>query len=342
MKTRIYLAMNYWPNDEYWLCSEFKENGIDFRLIGINNKLRKLRYLRLFGNTIWNLTKIIRAVKIALGTKKDEIVIVQDDTASSVFIAMLLRIFFKSNYTICLNMMDNLKSNFLKKNLYKYAFKHMYASTNNRNVSDLYCNLYHLPQDKFFYLPDCISNWGMNILKNDAECQDKGYIFSGGSSYRDWDLFIDVAKKLPACKFVGIARKSKFPNTQLPPNLEMHFDVNELVFNKYLRDSRIVFMPINVKTQGGQIVIFTSGLYHKPIVTTSTAAIKTYIENGRNGLLCEFKDTKSAIQAIEKLMVNNDLRERLGEELYNDVSKLTPSHFVNLLFKFLKTKNIYQ
>lgn len=342
MKTRIYLAMNYWPNDEYWLCSEFKENGIDFRLIGINNKLRKLRYLRLFGNTIWNLTKIIRAVKIALGTKKDEIVIVQDDTASSVFIAMLLRIFFKSNYTICLNMMDNLKSNFLKKNLYKYAFKHMYASTNNRNVSDLYCNLYHLPQDKFFYLPDCISNWGMNILKNDAECQDKGYIFSGGSSYRDWDLFIDVAKKLSTCKFVGIARRSKFPNTQLPPNVEMHFDVNESDFNKYLKNSRIVFMPINVKTQGGQIVVFTAGLYHKPIITTNTAAIKTYIENGRNGLLCEFKDTTSAIQAIERLMADNDLRERLGEELYNDVKKLTPSHFVNLLFEFLKTKNIYQ
>ena len=197
MKTRIYLAMNYWPNDEYWLCSEFKEKGIDFRLIGINNKLRKLRYVRLFGNSIWNLTKFIRAVKIALWTKKDEIVIVQDDTASSVFIALFLRIFFKSNYTICLNMMDNLKSNFLKRNLYKYAFKHMYASTNNRNVSDLYCNLYHLPQDKFFYLPDCISNWGMNILKSGVECQDKGYIFSGGSSYRDWDLFIDVAKKLP-------------------------------------------------------------------------------------------------------------------------------------------------
>ena len=72
----------------------------------------------------------------------------------------------------------------------------------------------------------------MNILKNDAECQDKGYIFSGGSSYRDWDLFIDVAKKLSTCKFVGIARRSKFPNTQLPPNVEMHFDVNESDFNK--------------------------------------------------------------------------------------------------------------
>lgn len=101
-------------------------------------------------------------------------------------------------------------------------------------------------------------------------------------------------------------------------------------------------MPINVKTQGGQIVVFTAGLYHKPIITTNTAAIKTYIENGRNGLLCEFKDTTSAIQAIERLMADNDLRERLGEELYNDVKKLTPSHFVNLLFEFLKTKNIYQ
>lgn len=60
------------------------------------------------------------------------------------------------------------------------------------------------------------------------------------------------------------------------------------------------------------------------------------------GLLCEFKDTTSAIQAIESLMTDKDLRERLGEELYNDVRKLTPSHFVNLLFDFLKIENIYQ
>lgn len=340
MKTSVYLVMNYWPSDEYWLCSEIKKRGIDFRLIGINNKLRKLRYTKIIGNIIWNLIKMIRAIKISIGVKKNEIIIVQDDTASSVFIGCFLRLFFKSNYTICLNMMDNLKSNFFKRSLYKYSFKYIYASTNNRNVSDLYCKLYHLPQDKFLYLPDCISNWGMNILKSNIECLDKGYIFSGGSSYRDWDLFIDVAKNLPVYNFVGIARKSKFPNTRLPKNIEMHFDVNELDFNKYLRDARVVFMPINVKTQGGQIVIFTAGLYHKPIVTTNTAAIKTYIENGRNGLLCEFKDVVSATQALQKLMSDNGLRERLGEELYNDIKELTPSHFVSLLFNFLKTKKL--
>lgn len=341
MKQNVYLVMNYWPSHNYWLCSEMKDRGIKYRLIGIDNDIRKLRYAYLFGGIIWKLLRFLRAAKIAIGVKGNEVIIVQDDTASSVFIACFLRLLSKPNNIISLNMMDSLKSNFIKQGLYKCAFKNMFASTNNKNLSDLYCSLYRLPQDKFFFLPDCISNWGMNILKSNVKCHDAGYIFSGGSTFRDWNLFIDVARRLPQYKFIGIARKSKFPHQNLPDNIEMCFDVDESVFNDFLKKSSVVFLPINVKTQGGQIVMFTAGLYHKPIITTNTAAIKTYIENGKNGLLCEFKDTESAVRSVKLIMEDNSLRERLGNKLYDDIRKLTPSHFIDMLIVFLKSKNIY-
>lgn len=51
MKNSIYLVMNYWPKEDYWLCSEFYKRHITYRLIGIDSKVRKLRYAK-WG---WNL-----------------------------------------------------------------------------------------------------------------------------------------------------------------------------------------------------------------------------------------------------------------------------------------------
>lgn len=340
MKNRIYLAMNYRPTEEYWLCSEFKRRHVSYDLDGINNNLRKLRYVR-FGGIIWKLIRFVRAIIIALKAKRDQIIVVQDDTASSIFIACILFILFKKNKVICLNMMDSLHSNLIKRILYKYAFRRMYASTNNKSVTDLYCSLYKLPQENFFFLPDCIANWGMKILKDSVKSEDRGYIFSGGSTFRDWDLFIEVAKRLPQYKFIGVARKSGFPQKEMSENIEMYFDVNEKIFNDFLKNSRLVFMPIKVKTQGGQIVIFKAGLYHKPVVTTNTAAIQTYIENGRNGLLTKFKDVQDAVRAIEYIMSDTEIRNKFSEQLYHDIIQFTPSYFTDLLLDFLKTKNIY-
>ena len=44
--------MNYWPKEDYWLCSEFYKRHITYRLIGIDSKVRKLRYAKMGG---WNL-----------------------------------------------------------------------------------------------------------------------------------------------------------------------------------------------------------------------------------------------------------------------------------------------
>lgn len=49
MKNSIYLVMNYWPKEDYWLCSEFVKRNIAYRLIGINNKVRMLRYVKMGG-----------------------------------------------------------------------------------------------------------------------------------------------------------------------------------------------------------------------------------------------------------------------------------------------------
>ena len=64
MKNSIYLVMNYWPKEDYWLCSEFYKRHITYRLIGIDSKVRKLRYAKM-GGGIWKLLRFAHAIKVA-------------------------------------------------------------------------------------------------------------------------------------------------------------------------------------------------------------------------------------------------------------------------------------
>ena len=68
MKNSIYLVMNYWPKEDYWLCSEFYKRHITYRLIGIDSKVRKLRYAKM-GGGIWKILRFAHAIKVAVNSR---------------------------------------------------------------------------------------------------------------------------------------------------------------------------------------------------------------------------------------------------------------------------------
>lgn len=337
----LFVSMNYWPKEDYWLLQELSRRNVNFRLKGINTKLRNMRFWK-YGNAWWNLIRLVGAFFIALQLRKNEVVFCLDNTASSMFIASFVRIFCKKNTIVCINMMDKLTGSNNKRRLYQFAFKQLYASVNNKALADEYSKLYGLSSDRFFILPDNISNWGMNILNNNLEHESHGYIFAGGSAYRDWELFTKVAAELPQYQFVGVARRSAYANVTITPpkNLKMYFDVDEGKFQELLRHCKAIYLPISAKTQGGQIVIFQGALYHKPVITTDTIAIKSYIDNGENGLLVKLKDKDSSVKAIQELMSSENLQKKLSDNLFVSISALTPSRFVDECLQFIRNKGI--
>lgn len=157
---------------------------------------------------------------------------------------------------------------------------------------------------------------------------------------RDWDLFLKVVKALPQYKFIGVAAKPSFPKGNMPHNLTMYFDVSGEKFLSLLRQCRIGYIPINVKTQGGQIVVYELALYHKPVVTTDSYAIQSIIRNGENGFLVKIGDVESSVHAIKALMEDYSLRTDFGQRIFDKISKLTTDYFCDLLFKFMQSKNI--
>lgn len=118
----------------------------------------------------------------------------------------------------------------------------------------------------------------------------------------------------------------------------MYFDIPGEKFLNLLWHSKMGYIPINVKTQGGQIVVYELALYHKPVVTTDSYAIKSIIKNGENGYLVKVGDVDASVDAIKALMEDSSLRADFGQRIFEKVSKLTTDCFCDLLLKFMHSK----
>ena len=341
--SQIYLVMNFRGDraEHHFLTNALKARKNIVRLNGIPHRLRSIVHYKVAGRLLWNILKVIRSLSVSIKLKKNEVCVVLDDTASGVFISIFNQFFGKKNPVVLLNMIDSLSGSKIKGALYKKAFNNMYCSVNNKDLIDVYHQIYGLPKERFFIQEDTIDDWGMRILnQNDTDIEDRGYIFTGGNSYRDWGLYLKVVKSLPQYNFIGVAARPSFPKCELPSNLKMYFDVSYQQFIDLLKHCRIGYIPINVQSQGGQIVAYQLALYHKAVVTTDSYGIKSVIRNGENGILVKMGDEKSSLDAINTLMSNEVLREQYQKMLYKTVTKLTPEHFCNQLFRFAAENNI--
>ena len=80
----------------------------------------------------------------------------------------------------------------------------------------------------------------------------------------------------------------------------------------YLNKSDLFLLPSLF--EGKSISLEEAKLLHKPIVITNFSSAKDQIEDGLNGFIAEM-NSESIANAIEKLIVNKDLRDQFSTEL---------------------------
>ena len=66
-----------------------------------------------------------------------------------------------------------------------------------------------------------------------------------------------------------------------------------------------------------------------PLVTTNTIGCRDIVEDGINGYLVPIKDSENLALAIEKLIKDNDLREKMGNESFKIVKSKFSSKIIN-------------
>jgi glycosyltransferase involved in cell wall biosynthesis len=104
------------------------------------------------------------------------------------------------------------------------------------------------------------------------------YIFSGGTSNRDYATLIEAVRSLEV-KLIIACRPEDVNLNNCPPNVQVAFDAYGDAFEKLIADSFLNVIPLkDIRISSGQICLLKAMSYAKPIVATAAAGVEDYID----------------------------------------------------------------
>lgn len=168
--------------------------------------------------------------------------------------------------------------------------------------------------DKITFVPVGNDSTMLDIEEENKRIKEKPpetYVFSGGSSNRDYPLLVDAMADFPEIKVKIVGRKRNYPGAA--PNLDFMQDVFGVPFERAIFDASIVVMPLYDKNySSGQLTLLKAMELGKPIVASDVPGIRDYVTDGENVILVPAGDREALSNAIGKLLEDESERERLG------------------------------
>jgi len=137
------------------------------------------------------------------------------------------------------------------------------------------------------------------------------YVFSGGTTNRDYHTLAGAIRRLPDTRFKIIAKKGDFPGEQ--SNLEFLDNVYGANYERAVLDSTIVVLPLYDQCfASGQLTLLRAMELGKPVVASDVPGVRDYITDGEDGVLVSAGDEAAMTEAIVRLLDDPDGRLRLG------------------------------
>ncbi|MFC5271571.1 glycosyltransferase family 4 protein [Adhaeribacter terreus] len=143
------------------------------------------------------------------------------------------------------------------------------------------------------------------------------------SNYKGIDLFIEsiksLSQKYPSQKFIIAGQATNSFNldsfSELAKNPNIKFFLTHLsteAVAKIISESLTIVCPYKDATQSG--VVMTSLALETPIIASNVGGLPEYIENGKTGILTDFK-VDSLTKACEKMITNTHLEKIMVSEI---------------------------
>lgn len=204
---------------------------------------------------------------------------------------------------------------------------------------------YQINPGKLKYVPFKINSYDYVIQK---ETSDKGYIFSGGQSRRDFDTLIEAAGHFPyPVKIVTPHQRHNVHGTTIdksnvPPNVEIiHDDGTIESFVSYIAVSRLVVIPLKANdfaSTGTSVYLMAMAM--KKCVVISSGPTTQDILTPDLAIIIPPEDPTSMAIAIKKAFMDHEYRYRIAEngcryalslgderKFFNSIIKALCSHY---------------
>jgi glycosyltransferase involved in cell wall biosynthesis len=178
-----------------------------------------------------------------------------------------------------------------------------------------------LPNSKIAVIPHGDYSFFTKYKKDNVEEKSTILFFGRIKRYKGLEYLIRaepvITKDFSDIKII-IAGKGNFPEYKKIKN-----NANFEVFNEFIPDekvaelfqkAKVVVLPYIEASQSGIIPIAYA--FKKPVVATNVGAIQEVVEQGKTGFLVPQRDEKALADAIIKLLKDDNLRKKMGENAY--------------------------
>jgi len=139
-----------------------------------------------------------------------------------------------------------------------------------------YKKIFPKSKNKIFFIHYGQSSKPEDIEKSPLEASD--YIFSGGTSNRDFAVLVSAAAKVEY-QFVVACTRHDVQGINIPRNVIVFNDAYGDKFNALMRSARAVVVTLkNPNISSGQIILLKAMEMGKPIVATKAAGTLDYVD----------------------------------------------------------------
>jgi hypothetical protein len=196
-----------------------------------------------------------------------------------------------------------------------------------RRERELYSQRLRVPIERFRFIP-----WHTNVLQPQRHAATQNVIFSAGRTGRDWPTLAKAVAGLSVPTIV-VCSKSDAQRVSFPESVTVLTDIPYERYRELLSSARIVLIPLEPHVySSGQVVILEAMALGKPVITTRVLGSEDYVEDGVNGLLVEPGDAEQLRAAIEKVLADPELEDRLARNaLATVLERHTLDRYVNTI-----------
>ena len=175
---------------------------------------------------------------------------------------------------------------------------------------------YGLPEDRFVYVP-----MHTNLTDLGRSDADDGFVLCAGRTLRDFDT---LARAAPAIRapVVAVCGHGDLRGPNRPANLEVRREILRHAYLDLLRRCTAVALPLRpVPRSTGQVVMLEAMALGKPVVTNPAPGTLDHIRDGETGLLVPPGDPAALADAVNRLLDDRGLRDRLADRALAEVAE---------------------
>ena len=170
-----------------------------------------------------------------------------------------------------------------------------------------------IPESKLRFVPMYTT-----LERPERAPHNEGYVLSIGRTLRDWSTLLRAAPRFKAPLRLVAGRDDRLPEP-IPPAVQLFRDIPLEAGRDLMRRAAVVVVPLlPAERSTGQVVLFEAMAMGKPVVATRATGTVDYVRDGENGLLVEPGDVSELADAVNRLLDNPDLAQRLAEVAWAD------------------------